>query len=146
MATTTIHRLQQAAPIPGRLLLSFIFLMSGYGKIVGWSGTAGYMAKAGMPAVPLFLVLAIVFELGGSLMLLLGFRARFGALMLILFLIPTTLIFHHFWSFPPAEKQMQTINFMKNLAIMGGLLMVIAHGSGPMSLDRLLGRRKMIPA
>ncbi|MCC6490572.1 MAG: DoxX family protein [Candidatus Hydrogenedentes bacterium] len=127
--------LARFAPVLGRVLLSAIFLISGFGKIMDWSGTAGYMASHGMPAVPFLLFMAIVLELGGGLSILLGFQARWGALALVVFLIPATLIFHAFWSADPEQAQMQTISFLKNTAILGGLLTVMAHGSGPFSLS-----------
>jgi len=94
------------------------------------------MADKGMPAVPVFLVGAILCEIGGGLSLLLGCKARLGALLLFLFLIPTTLVFHNFWDYQGAEQKMQMINFMKNLAIMGGLALVVGFGPGPISVDR----------
>ena len=116
-------------PVIGRTFLSAIFLLSGFDKIANPQGTQQYMAAKGMPATGLFLVAAILLELVGGLMLLLGCHARRGALLLILFLVPTTLIFHTDF----AEK-LQVIMFMKNLAILGGLLFVAAFGSGPFSL------------
>jgi putative oxidoreductase len=132
-------RFSAYAVIPGRLFLAAIFLWSGLGKVMNWEGTAGYMAMKGMPLIPLFLALAILFELGGGLSLLIGFKGRLGALALFAFLVPTTLIFHNFWAVPDNEVMIQTIMFLKNLAIMGGLLMVAALGTGPFSL----GRRKV---
>jgi putative oxidoreductase len=114
----------------GRLLLAQIFLVAGVEKILDPAGTQAYMASKGMPMTGLFLVAAIVFELGGGLSLLSGFRARWGALALVVFLIPTTLIFHTGFS-----DQVQQVMFMKNLAIMGGLLMITAFGPGRFSVD-----------
>lgn len=122
-------------PAIGRFFLALIFIVSGINKIMDWSGTAGYMASKGMPMVPLFLLGAIVFELVGGLSLLLGFKARIGALLLIVFIIPATLIFHNFWTLEGMERQIQMIMFMKNLAILGGLLLVLGLGPGPVSLD-----------
>jgi len=130
---------EQFAPLVGRILLSTIFLISGVMKVVGWNETEGMMASMGMPAVPLFHVGAILVELGAGLGVLLGCQARVSALVLFLFLIPTTLIFHAFWAYEGAQQQMQMINFLKNLAIMGGLALVVGFGAGPFSIDR---RRK----
>jgi len=127
--------IQCAVTVAGRILLSLIFIASGFGKIGNWSGTAQYMASKGMVAVPFFLFMAIVFEIGGGLSVVLGLKARWGALALFLFLIPVTAIFHNFWAFADMERQMQMIHFMKNLAIMGGLLLVAARGAGPGSID-----------
>jgi putative oxidoreductase len=112
-----------------------IFLVSGMGKIGGWEQTASYMASKGMPMIPFFLVASIIFEIAGGLSVLLGLKARVGALALIVFLVPTTLIFHNFWALSGMDRQMQMIMFMKNLAIMGGLLLVINFGAGPLSID-----------
>lgn len=122
-------------PLVGRILLSLIFILSGIGKITNLSATSGYMASKGMPAVHFFLVMAILFELGGGLSVLTGFKARLGALALIVFVIPATLIFHNFWAYSGMEQQNQMIHFLKNVAILGGLAMVTAFGPGTLSLD-----------
>src|SRR5262245_32878757 len=87
------------APVVGRVLLSLIFVMAGAMKFVNWQATADNMAAKGMPLVPVLLTAAAVVELLGGLSVLLGCRARLGALALFLFLIPTTLLFHDFWSY-----------------------------------------------
>ncbi len=122
----------------GRILLGMIFVESGFGKLLDFDGTAGYMAAKGMPMVPLLLVGAIAVEIGGGLSLLLGVKARLGALALFLFLIPTTLIFHKFWGLEAAESALQQIQFLKNLSIMGGLLVVVSIGAQQPGLDTLL--------
>ena len=127
---------RQYAPLVGRALLSFIFIISGLGKITGFSATAAYMAGMGMPMPEVLLVPTIIIELGGGLMLLLGWNARWAALAIFLFIIPTTLIFHPFWVDDAAQMQNQ-INFMKNLGIMGGMLYIMAFGSGPCSLGKM---------
>lgn len=114
-----------------RLGLSFIFIMSGFTKITNFEGTAQKMTQAGMPAASFFLVGAIGFLLMGGLAVLLGFKAKWGAILLLLFLIPATFIFHLDITDP-----MQRIQLVKNIAIGGGLLMLIAHGSGKFSVDR----------
>lgn len=110
----------------GRLALGAIFLLSGLGKLADLQGTAAYMRSAHMPAVPLFLAGAIALEILGGLSVISGFKARWGALALIVFLVPTTLIFHGFWAYQGMERQMQMINFLKNLSIGGGLLYLFA--------------------
>ena len=122
-------------PLAGRILIALIFLRSGFGKITGFSGTAGFMASKGMPMAEFLLVGAIVFELAGAIMLILGWRVRWGALLLIAFTIPATLIFHNFWAVDAAQVQSQLSHFMKNVAIIGGLFYVMAFGAGPLSLD-----------
>jgi putative oxidoreductase len=123
------------APLGGRILMSLLFIMSGWGKLTAFSGTAGYMASAGMPHPELLLPFAIAIELGGGLMLLFGWKTRLAALALFVFTIPATLIFHNFWAADAANAQNQMIHFMKNVTILGGLLYVMAFGAGPLSLD-----------
>jgi putative oxidoreductase len=117
--------------LAGRLLLAYIFVVAGYGKIVGFAGTAGYMAKYGMPMVEVLLVGAIIVELVGGLMLAVGWKARWAAWAIFLFVIPATIIFHPVWADPG-----QAIQFQKNLAIMGGMLYVAFMGPGRLSLDK----------
>jgi putative oxidoreductase len=119
----------------GRILLALIFVVSGVGKITGYAGTAAVMAAKGLPMVDVLLPLTIAVELGGGLLLALGWKARWAAAALFLFLIPTTLIFHQFWGIEPKLAQMQKIHFLKNVAIMGGMLMVLAIGAGRWSVD-----------
>lgn len=128
--------LKQFGPLAGRVLIALIFIVSGFGKIAGFAGTSGYMASKGLPLVPVLLVLTIIVELGGGLMVLLGIKARWASTALLLFMIPVTLIFHPFWAVDAASAQMQQIMFLKNLAIMGGLLYIAAFGAGRYSLMR----------
>ena len=121
--------LQQYGPLVGRILLSVIFIVAGAKKIFGFAGTAGYMASKGLPMTEVLLVLTIIIELGGGLMILLGWQARCAATAIFLFLIPVTLIFHPAWA-DPGEFN----SFFKNLAIMGGMMYIMVHGSGPLSL------------
>ena len=121
--------------LPARLLLGFVFFGSCIGKITDFSGTAAMMAGKGMPMASFLLAGAIVFLFVGSISLFVGFKARFGALLLVLFLIPTTLIFHNFWAFEGGAREEQMIQFLKNLSILGGLLMVMAQGAGALSVD-----------
>jgi len=92
--------------------------------------------------VTLFLAGAIIFEVLGGLSVLLGFKARLGAIALIIFTIPAALIFHNFWAFEGMEQQTQMIMFMKNLAIIGGLLLITSFGSGPLSIDNMKNKNK----
>jgi len=117
-------------PLIARILLALIFIKSGIGKIMDPTGTQQYMAAYGMPLTGLFLVGAIIFEIFGSLSVLLGYKARLGAIALIIFLVPATLIFHTKLSDP-----LQMVMFMKNLAMLGGLLMVAYFRPGPISFD-----------
>jgi len=123
-------------PLCARILITAIFVLSGFQNITGFSAVAGMMGKMGMPLPELLLVGAIVFELGGGLMVLLGWRARFGALLLAIFTVLATLVFHNFWAVEAAQVQNQMAHFMKNLAILGALVYIMAMGSGPFSLRK----------
>ena len=124
-----MDRLSSIGLLASRILLSGIFLFSGTSKIFAFAQTQSYMAGKGMHMTALFLVLAILFEVGGGLSVLLGFFPRLGALALVLFLIPTTLVFHRALGDPG-----QVVHFAKNLAILGGLLAILAVGGGEFSL------------
>lgn len=126
-----------------RICLAAVFIGAGIDKFMSFDQTSAYMAAKGFPVVPLFLVGAALIEILGGLILVFGYRTRFGALILLLFLIPTTIIFHSFWNLTGADQSMQQIMFFKNLAIFGGLLYVLCHGAGLFSIDHL-SRKKTV--
>ena len=115
--------------IASRILMSLIFVLSGVGKIMGYAATQGYMAKMGVPGELLPVVIAV--ELGGGLALLLGFQVRIVSFLLAGFCIVTAAMAHNNFA-----EQEQMINFLKNLAMAGGLLMFTQYGAGTMSIDR----------
>lgn len=129
-------------PPLGRLLIANIFIVSGLHKIStsGFAGTAGYMASkmGGLDPtlVKALLVVTIAIELGGGLLILLGWQARWAATAILLWMIPVTGIFHAYWGLPADQMAMQMIQFQKNLAVMGGLLYIIAFGPGALSLGK----------
>jgi putative oxidoreductase len=129
-------QLQNTVILAGRILLALIFILSGFDKIVHYAGNAGYMASAGMPLINILLPLAILAELGGGLAIAFGWKTRWAAAALCVFIVPATLVFHAFWAAPAAEAQMQMIHFMKNLAIMGGMLVLAGFGPGAWALER----------
>ena len=124
----------------GRILLAAIFFMSGFAKLTDTAGTVAHMEAAGIPYAQTLAIFAGIAEIAGAISIASGFLTRIGGLGLILFMIPTTLIFHGFWMFDGAEAKMQMINFMKNLAIIGGLGLLVANGAGRFSVDQLLRR------
>jgi putative oxidoreductase len=130
--------------LAGRLALGLIFLVSGAGKLAGWSGTVAYAGSKGIPAV--LLAGAVAFEILGAISLMAGWKARWGAAALLVFLVPVTLVFHAFWAVPVVEHQAQMINFMKNLAIAGGLLSVLGAGPGALGVDGWRARAATNPA
>jgi putative oxidoreductase len=131
--------LKSLGSLIGRILLVLIFLSSGVEKIGNFGGTAQYMVKYGIPMTSFFLFGAIMLEMVGSITVILGCWARFGTLLLIIFLIPTTIIFHTDFKDPN-----QIIHFMKNVSMLGGCFILFGMGAGRFSLDYLLrgGKRR----
>jgi putative oxidoreductase len=131
----------------GRLLLASVFLLTALlSKIPNFHHVADQMAQEGVPFPKVMLVGAIVFLLAGSLSLIVGFKARIGALLLLIFTISGTYYFHHFWTVTEPElMQEQLKSFMKNLSIIGGLLMIIANGPGAFSVDAKRSEKKYEP-
>jgi len=123
-------------PLVGRVLRALIFISAGYGKITGFDGTVGYMQAYNVPMTQVLAVLAIIVELGGGLMIAVGWKARWAAAAIFIFVLIASFIFHAFWAEPADQAQLQNIMFMKNLAIMGGMLYIIVYGSGPLSVDK----------
>ncbi|MEM8546438.1 MAG: DoxX family protein [Cyanobacteria bacterium P01_H01_bin.119] len=122
--------LQKYLPLVARTAIAIIFLHSGIGKLMDFGGTQQQIAGAGLPLAPIVTVFTIIFLLAGSVSLIAGYRARIGAWLLIAFLVPATLVFHN-----PIADPGQMGQFLKNLAIVGGIMMVAAYGSGPLSLS-----------
>jgi len=132
-----------ALTVLSRLMITAIFLMSAVGnKIPNFSNVVKYMESEGVPSSQILLAGAIVFLIVGSLSIITGFKARFGAGLLAIFLVAATYYFHDFWNFTGQEQQMQMIQFMKNLGLSGTMLFFMANGTGPASLDN---RPKELP-
>jgi putative oxidoreductase len=126
--------------LAARMGIGVIFLASGFGKVAGWSGAVAHAASRGVPAI--LLAGATALELLGAISLLAGWKTRWGAAALLVFLVPVTLVFHDFWAAQGPEVQLQMIQFLKNVAIGGGLLAVIAAGPGTFSVDARSARRE----
>jgi len=122
--------------LAGRLLIGAIFLNAGIRKLLGFAGTVGYFTKIGFPAPELFTVLAIVIEIGGAILLIIGWKTRWAAWLLALFVLIAAFAAHRFWEFDAAQYANQMNHFMKNLAIIGGLLFVATVGAGGASVDK----------
>jgi len=128
----------------GRVLLSIIFLYDAYDSTIYFDETIRQMATYNFTWYPVFfLKLGIALLIIGGLLLLLGYRSSFGALLLLLYWIPVTIIVHAYWNDPTNLQREQALHFMKNLAIAGGLLMVYVNGSGRYSIKRLLATTKV---
>jgi putative oxidoreductase len=125
-----------AAALVGRILLAWMFIQSGFGKLTGFEGTVGYIASKHLPLPQVAAAIAVIVELGGGLLLAIGFKARWAALAIGIFTIAAGFLFHDFWNADAAAKMGQSINFWKNITIAGGMLMVFAFGPGRYSVDK----------
>jgi len=121
--------LQKVTELSGRILLAAIFLISGLGKVSGYAATAGYMESVGVPGALLPAVIAL--EVLGAAAIVLGWRTRLTAFLLAGFTLVSAVLFHGNFA-----DQVQSIMFLKNVAIAGGFLLLVANGAGPLSLDR----------
>ena len=137
--TTTTTPAQDALALLGRILLAWLFVPAGWGKIFGFSGVVGYIASKGVPLPEVCAAIAIAAELGLGLLLLVGWQARWAALGLAIFVAVITPIFHGYWAMEAAQHKMQKHALWKNIAGLGGLLMVTAFGPGRLSLDARRG-------
>jgi putative oxidoreductase len=126
----------------GRVLIAAIFFVSGIAKLTDTAGTAEHMVARGIPYAETLALIAGAAEVAGALAIAFGFLTRIAAVGLILFLIPTTFIFHNFWAVPADQRVMQMSSFLKNVAIAGGLWFLVANGAGRYSLDARLRRRR----
>jgi putative oxidoreductase len=131
--------MNHSAMLVGRILLSLVFLVAGYRKLMGVAASAGYFAKLGFPMPDVMVWVAIAIELGGGILLVLGWKARWAASLLALFTLIAAFAAHRFWEVDPAQYANQMNHFLKNLAIVGGMLFVAAVGPGALSVD---GRRR----
>ncbi len=140
--------MRSSATVVARFLLSFVFLASGLNKLFHWRETEAQLmgvlgdwqshlsfseaAQSFFTSVilftPVLLIISTAMELTGAFLLLLGIREKVGAFLLLIFLVPVTLLYHQFWFIEGSDKGLQQVMFLKNLAIMGGLIMVLLHG------------------
>lgn len=130
-----LNSLQNPLTLIGRVLIALLFVPAGFGKLMGFAGTVGYIASKGVPLPEVAAAIAVAVELGLGILLLVGYQARWAALAIGLFTLVITFIFHNFWAVPPEMVMMQRMNFLKNLAIVGGLFTIAAWGPGAWSVD-----------
>ncbi|MEY4654091.1 MAG: hypothetical protein RI884_2672 [Pseudomonadota bacterium] len=127
MSNTTPTTFENALNLVGRLALAALFLPAGLSKIIGFEGTVGYIGSVGLPLATVAAVIAIVVEVGGALALVTGYRVRPAALILALFTLVATVIFHAFWAVPAEQAFTQQLMFFKNVGVMGGLLVLASQ-------------------
>jgi putative oxidoreductase len=121
-------------PLLGRLLMSYIYLTSGIAKIIDWRGNMTYMDRHHLPMIPVLLATAAFIELAGSLCLVTGYQARWAAFVMFGYTTLLTILLHNYWAYTGDIAGMQETHFRKNIAIMGGLLMISYSGPGRWAL------------
>ena len=124
------------AALIGRILIALIFAYFGYMKAMNFGGTVAYFTKWEFPLPTVAAALAVIFELGGGVLLIVGWKTRWVAWALVLYTVIATAVAHRFWSYPPDQAFNQTSHFFKNVALIGGLVYVAAFGPGPLSVDK----------
>ena len=122
-------------PLIGRILLSSVFIIAGFGKLGGFKMEEGFVASKHLPLPAVALGIAMIIELVGGLAILVGLYTRFAAWIVFLYMIPITFLFHNFWTLQGAERMDMMLHFEKNVAIMGGLLILATFGPGAFSID-----------
>jgi len=121
--------------LAGRVLFSLIFLMSSFGHFS--EQTIGFAASKGVPLANVLVPLSGIIEFLGAVSIILGYKTKWGAVLIIVFLLPVTFMLHNFWTITdPMAQQMDMAAFMKNIGLMGAALMIAYYGSGPLSLDK----------
>ncbi len=134
-----MNALQNPFALLARLLMAALFLPAGISKIGGFAGTAGYIGSVGLPMPELGAAIAILVEVGASILLIIGLFTRPAALVLAVFTLVASFFFHAFWSVPAEQAFMQSLMFWKNIGVVGGLLAITAFGAGAFSLDAKRG-------
>jgi putative oxidoreductase len=117
-------------PLAARICLCLIFLKAGISHILGFNDTVTMMTNNGLPIANILLLFTVIFQLLGGISLLLGYQVKIGSILLIIFLIPATLVFHN-----PLMNPAEINSFLQNIGLIGGLLMIIYSGAGALSLD-----------
>jgi putative oxidoreductase len=124
-----------AFALVGRLMLAFMFIYAGYGKVGGFEGTVAYISSKSLPVPEVLAAATIAVEVIAGVMLAIGWKARWSALALAAFTAVASVLFHAFWEMPVEQFRTQQLFFLKNMAATGGLLMVVAFGAGRWSVD-----------
>lgn len=124
-------------PLIGRILFSLMFLSSGFGHLTNTKAMSPYAASMGVPAPTIAVVVSGIMIVLGGFGILLGYKVKIGAILLIVFLVPVTFIMHAFWGIEdPMQMQMQMAMFLKNLSMIGGALIIYYFGTGPLSIEK----------
>ena len=130
----------------GRILLALVFLVAGIRKLMAVAGTVGYFTKLGMPMPEVMVWISILIEIGGAVLLIVGWQTRRVAWLMIVFVAVATLMAHRFWQFDAAQYANQLNHFLKNAAIIGGMLYIVVFGPGALSVDARQGVGRPVTA
>ena len=132
-----------SAPVAliARILLALMFVLAGLSKFGNLSGTAGYIGSKGLPLPMLLAIATAVLEVVGGLAIVVGYRARIAGLVLALFTLLASVVFHNYWALPADQQMVQQLMFMKNVSVAGGLLLLAVFGAGALSLDARRGTK-----
>ena len=137
-----IKTLSGLSVLIGRILIASIFVFSAMDKITNFQGAVAYSHSVGIyTGLTFLLISATILEIIGSISFILGYKIKVGAVCLLVFMIPVTILFHGFWRYTGQQASMQMINFMKNVCMTGGILFIFGMGAGPFSLDNILKKR-----
>ncbi len=131
-----MNQARDLTALVGRVLLAFMFVYAGFGKIGGFEHTAAAIAGKNLPLPPVATAIAIAVELIGGLMLVVGWKARWAALAIAIFTFFASIFFHNFWTMAEQAARVNQLMFLKNMAVIGGLLIVVALGPGRYGVDR----------
>jgi putative oxidoreductase len=140
-----MHPMLSPLPALGRILMALIFVLAGYAKLGASAATVANMSKHGIPYPDNLIWGVIALELGGGILLILGFLARLVAACFFFYLLALAVIFHGYWTMTGAEAHAQQTDFLHHLAMAGGMLFVVAFGAGPYSIDALIWGRRRAP-
>jgi putative oxidoreductase len=135
-APATASTAQDTLALIGRVLIALLFVPAGFGKLMGFAGTVGYIGSVGLPMPQVGAAIAIVVELGVGLMFLVGYKTRIAAIVLALFTVAASIFFHNYWALPADKAFVNQLMFFKNIAVAGGLLAYAAVGAGRFSIDK----------
>jgi putative oxidoreductase len=140
-----MHPMLKPLPLVGRILLALIFVLAGFSKLGAPAGTIANMSKHGIPYADTLIWGVIALELGGGILLMLGFLARLWGAAFFFYLLALAIIFHPYWTMAGAEAHAQQSDFLHHLAMAGGMLLVVAFGAGPYSIDSLIWGHRHAP-
>ena len=129
------HSMTATFALVGRILMAWLFIPAGFGKLMGFSGAVGYASAMGLPMPEVGVAVGLLIELVCGIMILIGFMTRPAALLLAFFTLVASFFFHAYWSLPADQAMVQQLMFNKNIAVVGGLLVLAAFGAGTFSVD-----------